>query len=418
MAIFKTQEILLNTESSFCAGESNPAGNSYGTRIPVLSVRPSLRQDRQTDGSIQSRANESRPGYLMPTDGELEFTTLWPGYMSDVGTGTITATWHHLLMAGWLGGSHVADDGGTISSATDADSMVTTGVTGLTAGGVVLIGDDADGRADGQPAVVSTWSGGTLELLTALPGTPSAADKVRPCQVSYWDETAAVETRRFCVGFTASGEQYHMLGAACDSVTFDLNVQRQTVPTTTFRYRHAYWEQDAITIPSGTAMSDCLAAPIGGGACYLQAFGTSTRQLLAPSSVRLTVDFVLAERPGQPSGANNYRRGLTGYERVQAIPTIELTIPEADYTSIFSTGFGTDGSGSTHYHVLWNNTSTSTAVPGRVVGFYMPRAYLIGTRPTFADANGLLHKTFMLRGRESSTTTSQLTRSAIRFFAG
>ena len=52
------------------------------------------------------------------------------------------------------------------------------------------------------------------------------------------------------------------------------------------------------------------------------------------------------------------------------------------------------------------------------MGFYMPRMYPIGAKPTYTNLNGLTYVSKTMRGTESTTTTSELTRSAIRFWMG
>src|SRR5574343_338885 len=89
--INRLQELLYNTESSFLANAQSPASNTYS--------RP-----RTPDMTVQSRKNESRPGFLDLRSGTLEFTVYVPGLMTDPGVGTATTNWFtDLLSNGWGG---------------------------------------------------------------------------------------------------------------------------------------------------------------------------------------------------------------------------------------------------------------------------------------------------------------------------
>src|SRR5574343_1386535 len=102
--INRLQELLYNTESSFLANAQSPASNTYSGRIPILSMTHTFSQPRTPDMTVQSRKNESRPGFLDLRSGTLEFTVYVPGLMTDPGVGTATTNWFtDLLSNGWGG---------------------------------------------------------------------------------------------------------------------------------------------------------------------------------------------------------------------------------------------------------------------------------------------------------------------------
>src|SRR6266545_6189403 len=259
--LFRLEELLYNTESSFLENAQSVASNTYSGRIPFLSATCTLDQAREADMTVQSRKNVTRPGFLGLRTGTLEFSTYVPGLMTDPGVAAPTSNWCTDLMGNGLGGSLLSDDGGTISSATDGDTFVTTGVTAITAGSVIRVGVKADGRCDGQPGVVSTWSGGNTQLLTTLPGTPNAADAVRVCANMYPTETNPATTLRFLFGLTDTGAQFHCMGAQLESFSDEIDISGARPIKRTRRYRIAYWDRSAVTIPSAVTLPNTDTAP-------------------------------------------------------------------------------------------------------------------------------------------------------------
>ena len=217
--VFRLQELIVNDEGSFLENQNAFGSNTYSSsnRIPFLDAVVTLNQERVSDGTVQERKNASRPGYLTLRSATLEITCYVPGV--DGGAGAPTATWFHTLLGDGLGGKLAADDGGTISSATDGDTFVTTGVTAITPGSIIYVGVKADGRADGQPGAVSTWSAGNTQLLTTLPGTPAAADVVRTCLHQYPTETNPTVTKRFLMLHKTTGACYQLLGCQLESAS-------------------------------------------------------------------------------------------------------------------------------------------------------------------------------------------------------
>lgn len=407
---YDLQELLYNSEASFLANASSPASNTYASRLPILSASCTIDQSKTDDETVQSRKNVRRPGFLGLRTGTLEFTTYWPGLDTDPAAGTPTANWATTLLADGLGGGLLTDDGGTIASATDGDTFVTTGVTAITAGTVIRVGVKADGRADGQPGVVSTWSAGNTQLLTALPGTPSAADAVRACANVYPTEANPTTTYRFLFGLTDSGAQFHCMGCQLEQVTFDIDIAGARPIRVTWRYRIAYWDRTAVTIPTAVAMPECSTAPIAGGSLFVNTFGTATRNLEECGALSLELDMGLIAQQGPRASQENYGN-ITGWVSRGCRPTLTWSIP---YTTQAATDFDLDGSSAVFKHALF----VSNAQAGRCQGFYLPRMFSVGSKPTYTNLNGLTYVTKVFAGTESTTTTSELTRSAVRFFMG
>lgn len=414
MDLFKLQELHVSSEGSFLENAGSPGSNTYTQRLPFESATVTLSQVRADDLTVQDRKNESRPGYLGLREGAIEFSGYVPGIMSDPGAAAPTANWFYTLLSDGLGGGLASDDGGTISSATDADTFVTTGVSTITAGSMVFFGAKGDGRADGQVGVIGTWSAGSTQLLNALPGTPAAADVVKTGLNFYPTDAAPTVTKRFLVLNKTSGATFQLMGCQLDTVSFDFPIENGGPIKYTLRYQAAYWDQVAASspasLPSAATMPACDTAVIAGGSFVVQDFATTSRVTLPIRSLTLSLAMGLIAKRGpvvaQPAYTNIY-----GWETQGCKPSV--TYIQA-WSSSEKAAHDVDGSSSTHKQVIFQ----SNATPGRRFAFCMPRAYRSGDTPQRTEVAGLLGQTVTLMGRESSTTTSELTRSCIRFVLG
>lgn len=411
--LFRLQELLYNTESAFLENAQTPASNTYANRVPIISATCSLDQPRDNDGTVQSRKNVSRPGFLGLRTGTLEFVTLVPGLTTDPAAGTATTNYAIDLLGYGLGVSNtnITDDGGTISSATNGSQFVTTGATTITPGTVIRIGAKNDGRCDGQAGVVSTFAAGTTVMLTAFPGTPNAADAVRVTGNVFPTDANPTQTVRFLFGVTDTGAQFHCMGCQLESISDDIDIASARPMRRTWKYRIAYWDRSAVTIPSSVAMPNSDSAPIAGGSLFVNTFATSTRAIEECGSLTLGVEMGLIPQMGPRASQEPYGN-ITGWVSNGCVPTLTWTIP---YSTQPATDFDLDGSNNTVFkHALFVANGTT----GRCQGFYIARMYPVGSKPTYTNLNGLTYVTKVMRGTESTTTTSELTRSAIRFFHG
>jgi len=410
--VYRLQELIYNDEGSFLENANAMGSNTYASsnRIPFLGEAvASLVQERIDDGTTQERKNASRAGYPGLRSGTLEFSCYIPGV--DGGAGVPTATWFHTLLGDGLGGKLSADDGGTITSATDGDTFVTTAVTAITPGSIIFVGVKADGRADGQPGAVSTWSAGSTQLLTALPGTPASPDVVRTGLHQYPTETNPATTKRFLWMCKTSGAVFQMLGCQLEQVTFEIPIADGGPIKATLRYQCAVWDQVAASspasLPSGFTMPACDTAVIAGGSLFKNTVGTATRAIVQCSSLTLSLAMGLIAERG-PTASQHPYTNVCGWVSNGCVPTLTYTQP---FLSTEKADFDADGSSTTHKHFLFNANATG----GRRFAFYIRKAYPVGNRPTVTNMNGLVHQTVSYRGTDSDVTTSELTRSAITF---
>ena len=404
MANYALREVQYATEGSFAENASAPASNTWTKRIPVTAANLTLGQDRMSDGSIQARQNESRPGHLGVRTATLELTSYLPGHLTAT-TGALTETWLQDLLSDGLGGGNVAQVGGTVNTPTSAIQFSVTSAT-CVAGAIIRVGAKGDARGDGQAGVVNNAT--TVTLLTALPASPNAADVVYACQMAYPTEDPTT-TKRFLIGWPATGAQYHLMGCQLDGLS--LAVQPGTLPTITLRYQCAYWARYAVTIPSAVTLEACETQPVAGGSVFLQTAGTTTRAVVSPSSIDLAIDLGLAPKVGPAVGQAAYQ-SINGWERTRCVPSLTMMLP---WSTTYETLYDTDGGDTTQQQIL---ATLSVGNGSRSSGFYLPRAYVVSPKPIVADNGGLLYQSIKWQGREGLVTTNDLTQSAIRFFMG
>jgi hypothetical protein len=275
---------------------------------------------------------------------------------------------------------------------------------------IVFVGAKVDGRGDGQPAVVASV-GSPVTFLTALPGTPANGDVIYASQIAYHDESVAhtLTTRRVLVGYSSSptaGQQYHLMGGQLAGVSINLPIGQNAIPTITLTYRFAYWDRSAVTIPD-TALSlvPHFGGPIVGERTFFQSVATATAATVRPAEMEIALDLGLAPIPG---GATGRYAQIGGWARTAARPTCSMRVPWAD---TYETLFDAANESYLNSHLLWN----SNTLDGRRVGFYLPSAFLVGQRPSPPTmVNDQTYVALTWAGTEGPTTTTELTRSAIR----
>ncbi len=398
MARFAEYEVLYSDESSFAE-----VSTSYSALIPCLEVSGlNLTQERSvTDGAMQSRMNVRAPGYAGVREGE--FTLRCPlGGHGTTTAGALTADWLHDLLSDALGGGDATTIGDAIDSASTTTSLGITGGT-ITRGSVVRVGASGDTRSEGRAAVIADGSKG---LLTALPTGPNSGDVVYAALMAYPTESLGT-TKRFCIGHKPSGAQWHVRG--CHAKAARLMFPIGGLPEVELTYHAAYWVRDAVSIPSGTTRGATpRQAPIAGQDIYYQTVGTTTRAVLSATEVSLNLEMQLGIH--RTTGATAQFQVITGYERGPITASLDITLQ--DWVTAYETFWDLDGGDSVYKHILFESCRTD----GRAVGFYLPKCYAAGPRPTREAVNDTIGVRIRLEAIEGPDTTSDLTRSAVRIW--
>jgi len=414
-APYRLLELQYSSEASFCENAESPASNTWSKRIPIKSYTLTTTQERIRDGGLLSRMNDESLSHLGPREAECEFTTYWPGHLT-APTGALTETWAQDLLSEGLGGGSIAQNGTTVSVGSTTTAWTVASGTTWDTGSIGRVGVKGDGRGDGQAFILSSTASNSFTSLVALAGAPASPDVVYGAQVAYHDENVALTgmtTFRFLVGYSSSpttGAQYHLMGGQLAGVSF--SIPTGGMPEITWRWRFAYWARSAVTIPSSSlSLLNDFHAPVLAGSMFIQDVGTATRATITPAEMTLTLNLGLEPVVG-PGGVGSYQY-IVGWQRTLCKPTLRVSIP---WTTAYETWFDTSNASFVFKHILFTaNPSTD----GRSVGFYMPRVFPVGNRPSApVEVNGQLYVPVTFEGREGPTTTTHLTRSAIRFFMG
>jgi hypothetical protein len=179
----------------------------------------------------------------------------------------------------------------------------------------------------------------------------------------------------------------------------------------TWRFEFAYWDTVTVTTPSANVIAEHDCAPFSGGSVFLQDFATTTRNVVQAAEMDLSLNLGLAPRVG-PGGVGTYQ-SIVGWHRNRCSPTLTLTVPWVD---TYQTWWDTANQSIAYKHCL---VTLNVSDGSRSGGFYMPRVFPIGPRPSaVVNVNDLNYVRFSMAGTESTTTTNELTRSAIRIFQG
>ena len=377
MALINVLEVSVEDESSFAENASDPSSNTYTTRLPVLSVEPSLTQERgESDGSLQTFLHRMRPGYLGPREGEIVLRVPWTGHITTA-AGALTSNWLHALLGDGLGGSDATQVGDTAETGSTASNLVITGGT-LSNGGVVRVGAIGDGRAEGHAAVIDTYSTPNAALLTDLPAAPNNGDVVYAALMSWLNETLGT-SKRFLIGYPETGAQWHAMGCQLKGLGFTL--AQGGLPELELTYQVAYWDRAAETIPSGDALESFATAALTGNSLFYQDQGTSTRVLKSVTEINVSMAYELAIK--RTTGGSAQYQTITGYERGPVKTTVDFLVQ--DWESDHETLFDTDGPDTTLKHLLFEGQRAD----GRSIGFYCPELYPVAERPQYDDANGI-----------------------------
>lgn len=408
------QELRSKTESAFAENDTDLNSNSYTARHACRNVQFEPVAPRIPSDVNQNRQNAVSPGFAGVREGLLRFQHLATG-LAGGGAGSLTANALFTLLKNGLGGgvsNQVGSDIDTGSGTTDADSINVTAGTWAD-GQIVRVGSIADGRANGAAAVIDDASGAPqLELLTALPGTPNDEDVVYATALVYPTETGQV-SQAFINAFADTGKQWQCVGAYLNGLR--LIMELGALPYWEFEYRFAYWDPEGDATPSTVALQTHDSAPFAGGGAslFFQTVGTTTRATLAARRVEIDLGLETRAHRTLGDGSGAQYRVIQGFTRLMCKPRVRITLMEHPGNT-YQTLWDADGSDSTGKHILVQCNGTD----GRAFGAHLPRCYMAGPRPTFEDVDGVLGQTFEMIGDEGPDTTSELTRSAVRFFMG
>ncbi len=409
MSVYFEQEIQFEQETLFCEDVF-----TFSYRIPVLDVRFPKVSGRATDGSRQNRMSKSRPGHLMSrSGGTFEIDFYLPGAMQDTSSGALPAThWAYLLLKAALGGGDASGVGG-VAGATATATALTNGTGTRPRGTITRVGQQLDGRANGQATVIGNPD---TALLVGLPAAPSATDKLRASLMAYLDTDQQPPSFRFLVGFRETGMQY--VASGCVPITAQIRVTDGDVTTVTIPFMYGYWEEHTVAIPSAATLLDCDPSIFAGGSYFLQTMGTATRPAdEAFTGLTININTTVIPVTGQ-GGRKGRLQHMIGFRRSKSSPndpiaTISLQYP---WTDDRPAEYDSDGSDSILKHLLITNSAGGGTADseGRFWSAYAPKMFYIGERPADANVNELPYQSVTFALTDGEDTTNALTSSALR----
>lgn len=402
-------EVAFEQETLFCENVF-----TFTYRAPVLDVRFPKVSGRATDRSRQNRMSKSRPGHLMPrSGGTFEIDFYLPGAMQDTSTGALPATnWAYLLLVAALGGGNASGLGGVAGASATATSLPN--ATGTNPRGhIIRVGQQLDGKANGQATVLGATP---TTLLAGLPAAPGATDKLRASLMSYLDTDQQPPSFRFLVGFREENMQY--VASGCVPVAPGIRITDGDVTVVTIPFMYGYWEEHPTTIPSAMTLEDCDPAIFAGGSYFLQTVGTATRPAdEAFTSLAIQINTTLVPVTGQ-AGRKGRLQHMIGFRRSKSSPEDPIATVTVQYPWGTSrpTEYDSDGSDSIFKQLLITNSAGGGTAEseGRHWAMYLPKLFYMGDRPADTNLNQLNYQTAMFGATDGPDETNALTSSALR----
>lgn len=293
--------------------------------------------------------------------------------------------------------------GGTVTAPT------TTASGTFLAGSLCSIGDLGDGDGNGQMYAVSTHSTTTLNLLTALLGTPANGAVLRPAANFYLHETpfglgltSTVPGLRF--RFVNKNLQYACHGCFPTALTLS-GLSPGERPTLDVTFEVSRWTAVSATFPSSVSTTTNVPAPNAAGSLFVAEVGTATRSTRAYRNLQIDITLGMQGVPG-PEGVSEYQR-YVGCVRMPS--TVRWSWVEDAPTTTTSPQLQTWATDGTKLHIL----ATLNTIPGKQVGFYSPNVCMDAVPVQFND-NGINRLRFSGTAETGATTTTDLTASALR----
>jgi hypothetical protein len=368
----------------------------------------------QDIGIIRQYPSEAAENVRMPKGGSFSLDIPLTGLGSTAASAPAASALATLL--GRVLGTTAAglSTGDTCTGGTAA-IPTTTGATGVTAGALVRIGAKGDARADGQWLAVGTHSGNNLNLLTAAPGAPAAADVLYCSRMVYPSETAGTFETVTSLRFELKSSMQQYLCHGCYPTAAELTgLNPGELPMVKITFAVAWWELKSETFPDSTSPDTFTPSPVVAGSFFFNVVGTATRSVV--SIRKFSMNLALDNKPERGPGGVNEFQDIIGCNRGPAKCTISFTVDsEAAGTDTYGDLFDTSENSRVRRHALYS----MSVGDGRALGLYFPNLKWIGNarQPQMND-DGVARKTFEMEATTGPTTTSDLTLSPWRLAMG
>lgn len=375
-------------------------------RLPIIApvdVSTLVHNKQDSERVVQYR-NDGSQWILGTMAGSFKTKLYMPGHASTTAS-SVTLTGVETLLGYVFGNAAAAASSGTTFTGGTATVPLTTASGTFSAGSLGFAGALADGRGGGQAFAVSTHSTTSLNLLTAIGGSPSNGDVCYSAVNIYPNEnptSTTVQSLRFLVQTANLSYELHGCFPTAVAIT---GLNPGELPTIEVTWAVAWWRYSTATFPNTTATEAHNPGAVAGGSLFVNDVGTATRvtRTLRNFAIEYTMGMETLKGPG---GVNQYQ-DIVGCRRTQ--DKIKVTWTEdADAATLSPVlpGFGT---ATTSKHLLY---TSSTGIGSRIA-IYMPKVCITNVATQKVDQN-LNRLTCEGMAYTSSTTTSDLTLSALR----
>ena len=396
-------------ESSF--GENL---STWDARLPSLGrVDVSgLTQPKQDIDIVRQRLNEGAQPLRGPMGGSVTLEFMLPGLGASQ-SGAVSSSDMATLLGLVVGAmAQSAASGTTVSSAADGDTITTVASGTFTPGALCRVGAITDARGLGQPGVVSSHSGTTLQLLNALPGTPANGDVVYTGRNIYpqGSPSTAGDLTGIRLGLKTANQQYICHGCYATSIEFT-ELGPGKMPKVRVTFAVAWWEQVNATFPVATAMQTHSGMVVAGGSLFYNAVGTATRATRTCRDFTLSIEMENVPLLG-PGGASNFQ-SIVGARRVRQTAHVSwVEDAEAAGTDTIGSLWNTDENSITNRHALYNLNTRD----GANAAFYFPNLVVEGARPVQFEQGGLNMMRWSFRADTAQSGSTDLERSSWRLY--
>lgn len=344
---------------------------------------------------------------------EIPFEFEWSGHGATM-AGSPTLSAQELLIGWFLGGTvaFTASASTTIDGSGSTVTSLTTVSSGQhTPGGLIRVGTKGDGGGDGQWAVVDTCTTVTLALETALPAAPAAGAVVYGAANMFTlESTCGTGTsKRFRISTADTSWVLH--GCTPKSLVLS-GTNPGEIRKVSGVICVAWPEPVNVSVPdtSSTAPWTTAATPNAGGGCFLQVYGTTTRQIVTARAWSISISLGTQRLLSYESRDPNGRQIYGGASRTP--DTIEVSIVvDAEGASATPTWWTRAGT-----NAAWHCLMGLTVGNGAACAIYLPNMRWVKKKPTqiaHEDLNRV--QLDFVAGTDTAETSSELSLSAMRW---
>jgi hypothetical protein len=398
------QDVAWDIESASTAWAEDVDTMTYALRLAEpIDVSGITRRSIQPDRVVGVRNDGTKPT-LGPWDINFSFSC-WLTGRGTTSAGAVTLTDLYRLIGHAIGTAAVAAAAGSTLTGGTVNIPTTTASGTWSAGGLVPLGILGDGDGNGQFHAIATHTAQNMTLLTNMQGAPANGAVMLAPDLAYTAASACTMTGlRFRI--ETADLQWVVHGCVITGITIAQTNPGEN-PKLTFAVRGSWAEYKAATFPTANPAAPTVPKVThnASGSCFLNDVGTATSALIALRQWSINVGLGISViEGGQGVDAN---QTITGATRVTDTISVSATVDAlgADTTPFYADKF--DANTSQHMLVTFQSGD------GGACAIYLRNLCWTGNRPTQTSTNGRNTIPLQFMAYNGSTTTNDLTRSAL-----